>query len=505
MSESSQNFVTPLHVHSGVWWATSKGNARRTALGATAIAVLLAMITWLIWVSPSENAVRTAVQQAVGAPTTTDIATLKADRSALLDQLLSAKTQLTASKTALAEVQQKAWSSEAQLTEAKAQLASAQASVSALENAAGSGSGSNAAGAAGSAAKGATGGSGSVSPGKTGSTGGTTGPVTITAPTKAQIVNPTSRYFGLYTTQSPFSWSEFDDVSQKVKAQPNLAGYFQGWDQDFNPAAVNRAWAKGDLSLLTWESRPISASNSQVTEPDYELGKIIDGAFDDYLTRYADAIVANGLPLAIRLNHEMNGNWYPWDEGVNNNAKGDYVKMWQHVHDIFADRGANDLVAWVWAPTRAEGVPTANRTLEYTKSLYPGDEYVDWVGMTGYLRSSPETQQPGDFDGTFGKTLGYLRQITHKPILLAEIGAAELGSVAQAQKPKWIASLFDTLADPKNADIIGFAWFNLTATTVSSGSYLTNDWRIVSRQDSIDAFTAGIARTDTGFSLRRQP
>ena len=55
----------------------------------------------------------------------------------------------------------------------------------------------------------------------------------------------------------------------------------------------------------------------------------------------------SGLPMAIRLDHEMNGSWYPWGErqcggnSLNGNGKGDYVKMWRHVHDIFEAEGAN--------------------------------------------------------------------------------------------------------------------------------------------------------------------
>ncbi|TDT65683.1 glycosyl hydrolase [Frigoribacterium sp. PhB116] len=521
MSESPQTFVAPLHVQSGAWWASSHGNARRTALGATATVVLLAMISWLIWISPTDNPVRTAVQEAVGT-SPAQVTTLKEDRSALLDQLVAAKRQLAASKTELADVQQQAWTSEGQLTDAQARLASAQDALRDAQAATGGGSssgggdGSGGSGAVATGPKGGTGsgsgngsgvsGSGSGNGSGNGSGGGaTTGPVPITAPSLADIVSPESRYFGLYTTQSPFSWSEFDDVSTKIGAQPNMSGYFQGFDQEFNATAVNRSWAKGDLPFLTWESRPIAAGNEAVVDPDYELSKIIEGDFDAYLTRWADALVANGLPMAIRLDHEMNGNWYPWAEGVNGNEKTEYVQMWQHVHDLFEARGANELVAWVWAPTRVEGVPTKNRGVEYTASLYPGDDYVDWVGMTGYLRNSPETPQTGDFQGTFGKTLAQLRQITTKPIILAEMGAAELGTTKDAQKPKWIDSLFSELAKPENDDILGFSWFNLTATTVSSGSYLTNDWRIVSRQDSLDAFRRGIARTDTDFALRTLP
>ncbi|WP_245186079.1 glycosyl hydrolase [Frigoribacterium sp. PvP032] len=533
MSESPQTFVAPLHVQSGAWWASSHGNARRTALGATAAVVLLAMISWLIWISPSDNPVRTAVQQAVGT-SPAQVTAMKEDRSALLDQLVAAKQQLAASKTQLADVQQQAWTSEGQLTDAQARLASAQDALRDAQAATGGDSASGGSGTANGAGGGGSGsGSAAVVPGTkgggsgngngsgsgngsgngngngsgngSGDGGGTTGPVPITAPSLADIVSPESRYFGLYTTQSPFSWSEFDDVSAKVGVQPNMAGYFQGFDQEFNATAVNRSWAKGDLPFLTWESRPIAAANDAVVEPDYELSKIVDGDFDEYLTRWADALVANGLPMAIRLDHEMNGNWYPWAEGVNGNEKGEYVEMWKHVHDLFEARGANELVAWVWAPTRVEGVPTKNRGVEYTESLYPGDDYVDWVGMTGYLRNSVETPQSGDFQGTFGKTLTQLRQITSKPIILAEMGAAELGTTKDAQKPRWIDSLFTELAKPENDDILGFSWFNLTATTVSSGSYLTNDWRIASRQDSLEAFRRGIARTDTDFALRTAP
>ncbi|TWX41077.1 hypothetical protein ES689_04035 [Frigoribacterium sp. ACAM 257] len=496
------------------------------------------MISWLIWISPTDNPVRTAVQEAVGT-TPAQVTSLKEDRSALLDQLVAAKQQLAASKTELAEVQQQAWTSEGQLTDAQARLASAQDSLRDAQTAAGGGSttGGSTTGGSGTGTStdggGPGGGQAVVVPGPgrddgndsgdgegagngdgngngsgdgNGSGGGgTVGPVPITAPSLADIISPESRYFGLYTAQSPFSWSEFDDVTTKIDAQPNMAGYFQGFDQEFNATAVNRSWAKGDLPFLTWESRPIAAANDAVVDPDYELSKIIDGEFDEYLTRWADALVANGLPLAIRLDHEMNGNWYPWAEGVNGNETGEYVTMWKHVHDLFEARGANELVAWVWAPTRVEGVPTKNRTVEYTDSLYPGDDYVDWVGMTGYLRNSVETPQSGDFDGTFGKTLAQLRQITTKPIILAEMGAAELGTTRDAQKPRWIDSLFAELARPENDDIIGFAWFNLTATTVSSGSYLTNDWRITSRQDSLEAFRRGIVRTDTDFALRPLP
>ncbi|MBF0686367.1 MAG: glycoside hydrolase [Cellulomonas sp.] len=327
-------------------------------------------------------------------------------------------------------------------------------------------------------------------------------PVRPTAPPRDAIVHPTHRYFGLYTAQSPFSWSEFDEVTSVVGAQPDLGGYFQGWDSPFRPDAVTRSWTKGVLPMVTWESRPMAASNGQPTEPEYSLPRIIDGAFDDYLRQYARDVAALGLPVAIRLNHEMNGGWYPWaeqgtnGEQVNGNNRGDFVRMWRHVHDIFEAEGANEHVLWVWAPNVVNNLPKLNQPLEYTRSLYPGDEYVDWVGLSGYYRPPYDADQTPTFSWTFDRSLEQLRAITDKPILLAEIGASETGG---GDKPAWVTDLFEALARPQNADVVGFAWFHHTVTTISGGQRVTNDWRITSREDSQRAFVDGIRRSSAGF------
>lgn len=329
-------------------------------------------------------------------------------------------------------------------------------------------------------------------------------PVRPTAPPRDALLRPAHRYFGLYTQQSPFSWAEHDEVASTVGVEPDLVGYFQGWDSPFRADAVTRSWAKGALPMVTWESRPMLAPNSQATDPAFSLSRIIGGAYDDYLRQYARDVAALGLPVAIRLDHEMNGSWYPWSElgnngvPVNGNSRGEYVRMWRHVHDIFAAEGANQHVIWVWAPNIVNRLPKLNQPLEYTRSLYPGDAYVDWVGLTGYFRPPYEDAQTPTFSWTFDRSLDQLRAITRKPIVLAEIGASENGG----QKAAWVTDLFDALARPENADVIGMAWFHHTVTTISEGQRVTNDWRITSRADSRQAFVDGIADPAAGFLAR---
>lgn len=325
----------------------------------------------------------------------------------------------------------------------------------------------------------------------------------ITAPPIATLLAPEQRYFGMYTAQAPFNFATFDDAALKAGTRQSMVGYFGGWDQTFRGDAVARSWERGLLPMLTWESRPIAAANDVAEDPVYSLPRILGGAFDDYLRQYARDIVATGLPLGIRLNHEMNGTWYPWAEqktngsSNNGNRPGDYAAVWRHVHDIFESEGANDFVIWTWAPNIVNNLPSRHQDPAYLKSLYPGDEYVDLVGISGYLRTPFVSANNFTFDYTFGATLDQLRALTDKPILLAEVGATENGG----KKVTWLNSLFASLGEPENDDIIGLAWFNIAVTTVSGGDRVTNDWRIDSRADSLAAFRDGLARPSADFRL----
>jgi hypothetical protein len=432
----------------------------------------------IVWTSPA-NPINAAVA-AVSKKSIQEDKVL-AERNALLSQVIAlqkqlsnSKLSLTASKAQLATIQQELWSAQGKLDATQTASVAVKAPT-----------------------KRAT---------KT-----TVSTAALTVPTKAQIMNPGSRYFGLFTDQAPFNWASYNAIGVKIGSQPNSVGYFGGWDQNFRADVVRAAWQRNTLPVLTWESRPINAANNAVDAPDYTLPKIIGdpaagvpGNFDAYLHQYAKDIVASGLPLGIRLDHEMNGVWYPWaeDDGkgnaINGNRAGDYVKMWQHVHDIFQQEGANSLVVWIWAPNIINNLPASHKASSYLDHLYPGENYVDVVGLSGYLRPVYKPDNNFTFDYTFGPSLTELRRITRKPIYLAEIGASETGG----HKVAWISSLFEALAKPENQDIIGFSWFNLAVTTYTEGELSTNDWRIDSRPESLAAFTTGLATPADNFVLR---
>lgn len=126
-------------------------------------------------------------------------------------------------------------------------------------------------------------------------------------------------------------------------------------------------------------------------------------------------------------------------------------------------------------------------------AYYPGDAYVDWVGMTGYFR---ETDRIPTFTSTYGETLGELRRVAPgKPILLAEVGATEDHQL----KVAWTTSFFQgVVGEP---DVIGFLWFNYS---VSEKGH-TNDWKITSTVPVQDAFRAGIMASGYGAPYGKKP
>ena len=272
--------------------------------------------------------------------------------------------------------------------------------------------------------------------------------------------------FGMHTREAPWWMGELDYVTRLVGKAPNNLLFFSNWSTPFPAEQVRTAWGRGMTPQVAWEPS-IPGADTQPT-----LQQISDGTWDFYIDEWAAAAAAHGQPIVLRLAAEMNGSWYSWSEGVNGNQEGDFVEMWRHVHDRFALAGADNVV-WLWSVNRSDNLKTD------IANYWPGEEYVDWVGMSGYWRGYQGAEAP-TFDAVFGKTLGELRALTAKPILLAEIGA---GTNVNDDRVTWLNTLFTGLG--ANPDIIGFVYFN---DSKSGG-----DWRIQFSQPMVDAFAAGVA------------
>jgi beta-mannanase/fibronectin type 3 domain-containing protein len=170
---------------------------------------------------------------------------------------------------------------------------------------------------------------------------------------------------------------------------------------------------------------------------------ILSAAFDSYLQTWAANAAADGRKFLLRFDHEFNGNWYVWGYGGghNGNTPQNYAQAWIHVHNIFTAAGATN-VYWVWCPN----VGWSN------DGAYPGDAYVDYVGMDGYNNNTPWLS----FTSLFQSTYNAVTALTAKPVIVCETSCVESGG----SKANWISSAFTNEIPSTMPLIIGVQWFN---------------------------------------------
>jgi len=140
---------------------------------------------------------------------------------------------------------------------------------------------------------------------------------------------------------------------------------------------LQRVKKAGAVSLIKFSVQDYVYSKTKAIA---DTRRIARGEFDAYFEDAADAVKRFGGPVFISVNHEMNGTWYPYSEAYKKGATmtaDDFIASWKRIVDVFRRKGANN-VAWVWSPNVPDvgGVPFSK--------YYPGDDYVDWVGVSLY-------------------------------------------------------------------------------------------------------------------------
>ena len=307
-------------------------------------------------------------------------------------------------------------------------------------------------------------------------TSGTATGTSIPVPTyPSSPSGSTSIYFGVHVAYDSLSYiTSFEADARKAVS---IVMWYQQWGltngwQYIQTYWMNEVRAHGSIPLITWD--PQDPSNGTANQLAYALQNIINGNFDGYITQWAQESKAWGHPYFLRFAHEMNGNWNPWSEQVNGNKPGQFVLAWRHVHDIFTRLGVTN-VTWVWSPNIDFSTSTP------LQELYPGDGYVDWVGMSGY-NWGPFGQWHvwQSFSSVFSQTYNDILHITSRPIMITETASTELGG----NKANWISDAFVTQLPHNFPHIHAFVWFDESKE---------EDWRIESSPSAQAAFAAAIS------------
>lgn len=305
---------------------------------------------------------------------------------------------------------------------------------------------------------------GATKPDSGASAGGETEAAEVTPYDVTPLLKPSKKYLGAALTGVPKSLKPLTKYTDTIGKQPNVLEYYAAWGDGFDTSGVRRVYNAGALPFMAWE--PFKPS----------LASIASGKTDTYLKTFAKNVAALNLPIAISFGHEMNGDWYAW--GRTKTTASDFVKAWRHIHDVFEEAGATNVI-WVWTPNVINPAPNVK-----LKTYYPGDAYVDWAGMIGYYTLTGAKT----FDTLYGPTMRQMRTFTKKPFFISET-ASQAGERRRAD----INDLFDGVT--ANKDVVGFVWFNIPKRA---------DWRIEISPLALAEYKKRAANSRFGFDIRKQ-
>ena len=310
------------------------------------------------------------------------------------------------------------------------------------------------------------------------------GTVTTTPAPAELAVTPTSLYWGAWIgnqltgTEAPWDMSAVSRFEQQTGKPVSLIHFASPFSNcsggscsfySFPTTPMNSIREHGAIPFFSWSSQ---STPSSLSEPEYQLSDVIEGRYDSYIRKFAEEAKAWGHPFYLRFDWEMNGNWFPWAEGVNGNNPGEYVAAWRHVHDIFSEVGATN-ATWTWCPN-----VDPNHEFTDVGEYYPGNEYVDWTCLDGYNWGGSRWKSFGEtFSSTYHRIVDQVAP--GKPMVIGEVGSAENGG----SKSAWISEMLRELPT-KYQGIRGVIWFD----KLEEG-----DWPIESSSSAQSAFASGIS------------
>ena len=155
-------------------------------------------------------------------------------------------------------------------------------------------------------------------------------------------------------------------------AHLRLVEFYNSFPGSFKSAEAQQVVDLHALPLIQLNPRRIS------------MAQVASGVYDSDIRSYAEQVKAFRCDVVLSFGHEMNGWWYPW--GLPDTPPEVFKAAWRHFHDVFAAAGVRNVI-WSWDPTHQYSQYRPGRTATPACEWYPGNKYVDWIGIDGYLGS----------------------------------------------------------------------------------------------------------------------
>ena len=303
-------------------------------------------------------------------------------------------------------------------------------------------------------------------------------------------------YERLSSAQEPYFGAFSGDMeglqSKLGHSLPIVLEYFH-LNQPFPLEDMEKAYDQGKLVELTLQC---TVNNNTELYTRSALLAVLSGEYDEQLRQMAVSAAEFGHPFLFRLNNEMNSDWTSYSGIVTLSDPDLYVAAWRYIYDIFEEEGVNNAI-WVFNPNDNDYPPASwNSFLAY----YPGDEYVQVIGVTGYNTGTyyadvtnekwkSFTDIYDEIQEAFGECFGEF------PWIITEFASSSVGG----DKAAWIEEMFAHIGDYEN--IKAAVWFDSADYDYRPGleDVAARPYWIAETEETLQAFKAGLEGTPERF------
>ena len=269
-----------------------------------------------------------------------------------------------------------------------------------------------------------------------------------------ELVNQDGCKWGLYQPLAVVN-NDFTDI---YKVEEEIDYKFDGlleyryYFEDMPIEGIKNAYENGKIIELTLQTSTVMNENLDGYNPVFD---IMDGMYDWRFKIMAKQIKEIGHPILFRLNNEMNSDWTSYGSSACLDDPEIYVELWRKIYNIFKDEGVDNAI-WVFNPNDESYPPCGYNS---TIAFYPGDEYVQLFGVTGYNTGTYYAVENGEKWKTFREIYDNVMEKHYKvygkfPWIITEFASSSVGG----DKVQWINDMFNDLKDYPNIKMA--FWFN---------------------------------------------
>jgi hypothetical protein len=280
--------------------------------------------------------------------------------------------------------------------------------------------------------------------------------------TQTLVLPPAGLYYhGVYPggkngSEGDLTPADVDSYEETVGRKVAWIYFSNNWYETSLFSLETATWIRerGALPFIRLMLR--SSLENPTPDPRYTLDAILNGTFDTELKAWGQAAKSFGTPLIVEWGTEMNGFWFAWNATWNGRETGaeKFRKAYRHVVETIRSQGATN-ITWVFHVNDSDNPDEPWNALEL---YYPGDDVVDWLGVSVYSAQSPEDDYWTNFTEQLDTVMPRLTNLADKPVFVLEFGATlnnPLGDQAQ-----WGDEALAALFSNRWPTIKGFSWWN---------------------------------------------